>query len=202
MAWIFCKKQDDTPACPQVITRWKSNFHKNSDRQKVPSAIHYGENGKISWGYDIEVEVDAIEWFKLLLLEECDIPNKLKDSQHLKKARHQLRSLGKNATEVVTDYLRELWNHTIAAIKKVKGSSLVDGTPIEVILTIPAIWKSYAKELMTQAANRARILNERVCGKTILSFITEPEAAAIATLPELKDREDIEVGANPIVWAV
>ena len=53
-----------------------------------------------------------------------------------------------------------------------------------VIITVPAIWKDYARQGMEEAARKARILTTRPAGPTILAFAPEPEAAALATLCE------------------
>jgi len=57
---------------------------------------------------------------------------------------------------------------------------------------VPAIWKDYARQGMEEAATRAGILKHRPVGPTTLSFVPEPEAAALVTLWE--NRRDLKTG--------
>jgi hypothetical protein len=52
---------------------------------------------------------------------------------------------------------------------------------------------------MREAAKQAGILAKREAGETRLTFLAEPEAAALATLADMRDRCDIKVRANPRV---
>jgi molecular chaperone DnaK (HSP70) len=67
---------------------------------------------------------------------------------------------------------------------------------LEVVITLPAIWPHYAQARMRKAARDAGILDDHVAGPTTLRFISEPEAAAIATLQDMTDRPDIKVCAG------
>jgi hypothetical protein len=196
---VFCR-EDQQLGRPEVVTRWPSVLKRNSDRLKVPSKIHYEEGtGAITWGYNISNNVEPLQWFKLLLLEPNELQDDLHRSAHIKNARHMMVELNKNAVEVIGDYLGQLWKHTIEIIEKAKGRSLVNGTPIHVVLTVPAIWNDCARDRMRRAASLAGILDGRLVGKTTLSFISEPEAAVIATLPELGERGDLQTGDSFVV---
>ncbi|KAJ2981907.1 hypothetical protein NUW58_g6569 [Xylaria curta] len=199
VSWLLCKKNMPVRE-PEVVTHWLSALSKNNDRTKVPSKIHFDkETGEVKWGYNIPTDVEPIQWFKLLLLNEQDLPANLRHSSHIQAARTMAVNLGKTAVELVGDYLKVLWEHVITEIKDEKGASLVDGTKFHVILSVPAIWKDYARDRMHQAAERAGILEDRLPGKTSLDFISEPEAAALATLPDLDNRDDLAVGDNFVV---
>ncbi|KAI0858320.1 actin-like ATPase domain-containing protein [Xylaria cubensis] len=199
VSWLFFK--ENAPARePEVVTHWLSALSKNNDRNKVPSRIHYDEEtGEIKWGYNIPTDIQPIQWFKLLLLDEKDLPANLQDSSHIQAARNMMEKLGKTAVELVGDYLKVLWEHVISEIQDEKGTSLIRGTRYHVVLSVPAIWKDYARDRMSQAAERAGILEDRAAGKTTLGFISEPEAAALATLPELDNRDDLAVGDSFVV---
>lgn len=194
MAWLFYNGTT-APGSPQVVTRWLSTHARNSDRGKVPTKLHYDPHtGDITWGYNIP-EGEPIQWFKLLLLNDEDLPAHLRDSAHIQKARAILSELHKDATQVTADYLGCLWRHTLKAVEKDKGQSLIKAASIHVVLTVPAIYKDYGREKMQRAAELAGILDKRpLCDDTTLSFVTEPESAVIATLPELDYRKDLEVG--------
>ncbi|KAI0198444.1 hypothetical protein F4808DRAFT_451975 [Astrocystis sublimbata] len=184
VSWLFFKENAPVKD-PEVVTHWLSALSNNNDRTKVPSKIHYNEEtGEVQWGYNIPTDVQSIQWFKLLLLDSEDLPATLQNSTHIQAARDKLKNLGKTAVEVIGDYLKVLWKHIIAEIQDEKGRSMINGTPYHVILS---------------AAERAGILEDRIAGKTALDFISEPEAAALATLPELDNRDDLKVGDTFVV---
>ncbi|KAI1735230.1 hypothetical protein F4680DRAFT_453138 [Xylaria scruposa] len=199
VSWLFCKENMPVRE-PEVVAHWLSALSNNNDRSKVPSRIHYDkETGDIKWGYNIPTDIQPIQWFKLLLLELEDLPANLRDSSHIQTARDMMETLGKTAIELVGDYLKVLWNHTIADIRARKGANLVNGTRYHVVLSVPAIWKDYVRDRMRQAAQRAGIFEDRLAGKTSLDFISEPEAAALATLPDLDNSDDLAVGDSFVV---
>jgi molecular chaperone DnaK (HSP70) len=49
---------------------------------------------------------------------------------------------------------------------------------------------------MKQAAKTSGILDARSCGETKLRFISEPEAAALATIKDLSKRSTIKVNSQ------
>lgn len=151
------------------------------------------------WGFKITAEVETIEWFKLLLLNDKDLQSHLQDSAHLNDAKQLLDKIGKTAVQVVGEYLKVMWRHTLNQISNAKGQELINGMPIHVVLTVPAIWTDYARKRMREAAALAGIFEHRVAGQTILPFISEPEAAAVATIPELENRGDLQVGDSFVV---
>ncbi|KAI1128368.1 hypothetical protein F5Y10DRAFT_277509 [Nemania abortiva] len=201
VSWLICRP-GSPPGQPEVISLWQTspdNRRKNSDSQKVPSQLYFDENGNLSWGFKIPAGVETIEWFKLLLLNDEDLQNHLQGSWHLRDAKQSLERLGQSAVQVVGAYLKVLWDHTLEQICNAKGRDLINGMPFHVVLTVPAIWTDYARDRMRQAARLAGILRPRLAGNTTLSFVSEPEAAAIATMPELENRGDLDVGDSFVV---
>ncbi|KAI0430736.1 hypothetical protein F5Y09DRAFT_355703 [Xylaria sp. FL1042] len=201
VSWLICKT-GSTPGQPDIISQWPTsidNRRGNSDSQKVPTKVHYNPDGELSWGFRTPVNVETVEWFKLLLLNDEDLQTHLRGSQHLHDAQKMMSRLRKNAIQLTGDYLKALWDHALGQIINAKGQTLVDGMPINVILTVPAVWTDYARDRMREAATLAGILKDRGIEKTTLAFISEPEAAAIATVPELQNRGDLQVGDSFIV---
>ncbi|KAJ4219343.1 hypothetical protein NW759_007732 [Fusarium solani] len=92
------------------------------------------------------------------------------------------RDNGKTAIDLIADYLRAIWCHTLESIAKDRGDSVLEAYQFHVVITVPAIWKDYARQDMEKAAKKAGILDRRAAGKTILTFAPEPEAAALSTL--------------------
>lgn len=127
---------------------------------------------------------DPIRWFKLLLLKNEDLNDELRSSEFIHRGRKMLKENNKTATELIADYLRELWKYTIEQINKSRGESVVDALTFHVAITIPAIWKGYARQGMEAAAKQSGILESRAAGDTTLSFAPEPEATALSTLSE------------------
>jgi hypothetical protein len=164
----------------QVITSWPGT---GREEGKTPTELFY-ENGKTYWGYDIPDDADPVRWFKLLLLNDDDIAPELRTSEFLLRARKMLREEGKQPVDFIADFLRLLWNHTIEAINKARGEAVVDALQFHVVITVPAIWKGYARQSMEKAARQAGILKPRAAGPTTFSFAPEPEAAALFTLSE------------------
>ncbi|KAJ4329089.1 hypothetical protein N0V84_000448 [Fusarium piperis] len=68
------------------------------------------------------------------------------------------------------------------AIARDRGESVIEAYQFHVAITVPAIWKDYARQDLEKAVKNAGILDRRTAGKTILTFAPEPEAAALSTL--------------------
>jgi hypothetical protein len=164
----------------QLITGWPGT---GREEGKAPTELYY-EDDQVYWGYEIPTDADPVKWFKLLLLKDEDLAPELRTSDFLVRARKMLREEDKSPTDFIADYLRLLWNYTLEKIESDRGSSVVDALKFHVVLTVPAIWKPYARQGMEDAARQAGILKARPAGPTTLSFAPEPEAAALSTLCE------------------
>ncbi|KUJ09099.1 actin-like ATPase domain-containing protein [Mollisia scopiformis] len=160
-----------------VITTWPEQ----PDEAKAPTQLFY-EDGKIMWGFGIPIDADPVQWFKLLLIKDIDLDEETRSSEFLLRGRKMLRENNKTAIDLIADYLRLLWKYVLEMITKDCGSSVVDALPFHVVLTVPAIWKGYAREGMEKAARVAGILDGRLAGPTNLTFAPEPEAAALQSL--------------------
>ncbi|KAJ5782153.1 hypothetical protein N7457_003927 [Penicillium paradoxum] len=158
------------PECPQ-------------EEGKVPTELFY-EYGDKHWGYGIPGDADPIGWFKLLLLKDEDVPEHIRSSDFFLRAKRKVRDEGLTAQDMVADYLKLLWDHALEMILKSRGEHVVNNFRFHIVITVPAIWKGYARQSMQEAAEKAGLLVERDAGKTRLTFVPEPEAAALATLAE------------------
>ncbi|KAL4959262.1 Hsp70 family protein [Aspergillus stella-maris] len=163
-----------------LISAWPGT---GREEGKAPSELLYDE-GRTMWGYNIPGGADTVRGFKLLLLHDEDLTEDVKSSEFYLRARKMLRDMGKTVVGLIADYLRGLWKHTIETINKSLGDYVVDGLKFHVVITVPAIWKAYARQGMKDAAKSAGILKSRKAGETTLSFVPEPEAAALSTLCE------------------
>lgn len=165
-----------------LITSWPGT---GREEGKAPTEIFYEDN-RVMWGYTVPPDANPIQWFKLLLLREEDLTAELRESEFLLRSRKTLRETKKTATDVIADYLRALWLHILDTIHKARGKSVVEALTFHVVITVPAIWKDYARQSMTEAARKSGILDNRLAGPTTLAFAPEPEVAALASLYESK----------------
>lgn len=95
------------PTNINVISQWRGVKQLSTyERVKVPTKIMYGPTGEVLWGYEVPDDGDAIEWFKLLLVEELDLSEKLQDSNNTRIPRQKLMDLDKDVTIVVSDYCK------------------------------------------------------------------------------------------------
>lgn len=160
---------------------------------KVPSTIRYKENNTRDWGFEASTDDPAtLQWFKLLLVDDKDMTAGIQSCSYIQEAKAALKKAGKQPQEVVRDYLSEVWEYTLKIMHKNLPSDIIDSLPFRVVLTAPAIWtkegKAYAR--LEQAAEQAGIRKERNGLVTDLRIVSEPEAAAFATLSDArKDRE-------------
>ncbi|KAK1713751.1 uncharacterized protein BDZ83DRAFT_756722 [Colletotrichum acutatum] len=198
VGWAFSGQPNDI----EVITRWEAELNYTSDTAKTPTTILYQKpRGAVCWGSEITVEKshDAMKWFKLLLVDDAELPANLRTSSQIAEARKLVKDANREPVDVISSYLRRLWNHSIECISISAGEDLVKMCKFHVVITLPAIWPDYAKVRMSRAVENAGILEKRPVGKTVLSFISEPEAAALATLKDLAGRPNIKVGDHFIV---
>ncbi|KAL6868456.1 hypothetical protein J3F83DRAFT_714726 [Trichoderma novae-zelandiae] len=188
------------PEQVDIITSWKSLFNFNSDKEKVSTTISYTEQDQAPlWGYAAPIGESTLKWFKLCLLDGEDIPQYLRDSTHLQSAKSSLEKLGTHAVDAISDYLRELWKYSLSSIERAEGTCMMELSALRVIVTLPAIWPAYAQFRMKEAVEKAGILVPRGVFDTTLEFISEPEAAALASLKDMSDRADMEVGDHFVV---
>ncbi|CAI7646846.1 hypothetical protein N7533_009950 [Penicillium manginii] len=169
-----------------------------ADEGKVPTELDY-DNGTTSWGYDIHSDADPARWFKLLLLNNEDLQEDVKSSEFFLLAKEKVRMEGLRPIDLVADYLRLLWAHTMKMIEKSRGAQFLPALRFHIVISVPAIWKGYARQSMEEAAKMAGLLAPREIGKTRLSFVLEPEAAGMATLAEPEHCDLVQAGD---VWLI
>ncbi|KAL2685560.1 hypothetical protein Neosp_006660 [[Neocosmospora] mangrovei] len=196
VAWAYSREPDEI----ELVTSWDSELNRCSDVGKAPTQLYYGNHGDATqWGYSIPIDKDPLKWFKLLLLDDKDVPSEVANSAQLHEARRLRKELNKDPIEIIGCFLRQIWNHSIDSIRRSVGADLLRRSKFQVIITVPAIWPHYARQRMKQAAKMSGILQPRSGGETVLRFISEPEAAALATLKDLSKRSTVEAGDTIVV---
>ncbi|KAG0126370.1 hypothetical protein HOY82DRAFT_570205 [Tuber indicum] len=184
IAWAH----SSTPEKVNVVGKWVAGRSRTSG--KAPSEIAYTSSG-VKWGFGIPIKEPALAWFKLLL-DPTKYP--LANSTNSPLARtKQLIPQGKKPVDVVADYLSELYKHTIDHLEKTLGKSTVEVSPLDFILTVPAVWSDAAKNLTLQAAELAGFGR-----KKSIRLISEPEAAAVCCLKEMEPK-NLNVGDTFVV---
>ncbi|KAF2154314.1 hypothetical protein K461DRAFT_312251 [Myriangium duriaei CBS 260.36] len=146
----------------------------NNSFKKIPTKIAYCDSGSaqdVKWSYQLKPTDDCLQCFKLLLDPRQEFPSWV-DPEDLK---NQLKSLNKTAEDIVADYLRHMLDATKYALERRFGAYMAKNTPLDFILTVPAVWTDAAKEATKRAALAAGMSNN-------LQLISEPEAAAIWVL--------------------
>lgn len=112
-----------------------------------------------------------------ILLETTDTSKtwaKYRGTPQVKHTQKLIERLGKTAEDVVSDFLRAIWEFTKEQIRKREPAWNTDYS-LRVVLTVPAVWSDAAKHKTIQAAKKAGL----TCA---IERVSEPEAAALATL--------------------
>ncbi|EXV04309.1 Hsp70 family protein [Metarhizium robertsii] len=192
--------RDAEPDRIHFVSNWRSSNLNSFPKQKVPTSIYYGHSFEPpTWGYDVDSEEDALRWFKLLLLDDEHMPAHLKRSKYIRTAKELLKKENKHVIEVIADYLRLVWEHSLRAIEKTMGEAMVKLSTFKFVVTLPAIWPAYAQIRMHKAIAAAGLLDKRAAGETVLTFLPEPEAAALATLHKMHQRPDMKKNDDFVV---
>lgn len=143
----------------------------------------------VKWGFQFKPEEFRLRCIKLFLDRNQKLPHFV---SHPETAA-LLRKYNRTVKDAVTDYLTEIYKHTIDTLTKRYGESFMAITKIEFVLTVPAVWSDAAKNDTLQAAERAGMGSRHE-----LRLISEPEAAAVYTLKAIQPNH-LKVGDNFIV---
>jgi molecular chaperone DnaK (HSP70) len=102
---------------------------------------------------------------------------------------------GRNVDKLVTDFISALGDHLMYTLREKLGDGVVKGTPLEFVVTVPAIWSDLAKDKTKQACQKAASLEAT---KSPIHLVSEPEAAAIYALHGL-DPHGLKVNDTVVV---
>ena len=166
----------------RLINNWPDPGAQNASKEKVPSSISYQNGQPLKWGYNVGLNDESFRWIKLLLEENHKYATTV---EPVKNSNTLLRKIEKTAQEVVADYLKLLWEYTVEDIRKLHPD-YKNLFAFRVVLTVPAIWSPAAKDRTLQAARVAGIPGD-------IQLVTEPEAAALATLKQKAGENELRV---------
>lgn len=159
-----------------MITRWPNQKGgiNNKTADCVPTVLLYSPDGKtlVSWGSQVPEDKPCLKHFKLGLSDICEQESKLLSYLKIQYPDEMEKPLDheQKPEKLVTDFLQKLHAHIISCIETAVGKAAVKTTPIEYVLTVPAIWGDKAKEKTRLCARNAGF------GENI-HMISEPEAA-------------------------
>jgi molecular chaperone DnaK (HSP70) len=178
----------------EIISQWSSRNIGAADSEKVPSDIAYDQDGKPEkWGFGLSSNDSPLRWAKLLLTR-CSLENMTSTNERVLDAtRMMLKEMEITPVDAIADYLRFLWKHIMERLRVRLTQAVLDNMIFKIVLTVPAIWDHRAQENMRLAAKRAGLLRDRPCGRTELTLVAEPAAAALATYI------DAGLRSNPLV---
>lgn len=160
---------NEWPKCPGTVWKAPSKIAYASETNPVPG---------VQWGYAVPPGAECYTWTKLLLDKEA-LPMDDPNLGAVFGSGMLVLPPGKEAEVVCEDYLRGMYKHLVDVLVKRYGSGLVQVTPIECWITVPALWSDKATELTRQAAVRAGFASRP---RDSVNIVREPEAAALTVL--------------------
>ncbi|KAK4242088.1 hypothetical protein C8A03DRAFT_11671 [Achaetomium macrosporum] len=184
-----------TPDDIEIIKTWPGGNGITSD--KVPTEISYdlpagaapGTAPTVKWGFQFKPEESRLRCIKLFLDRSQKLPFYVSPLE----TAAQLKRYNKTVVDAVSDYLTQIYKHTMDTLRRRYGESFMASTRVDFVLTCPAVWSDAAKNTTLQAAERAGM-----GAQSQIQMISEPEAAAVYTLKAIQPNH-LKVGDNFIV---
>ncbi|KAI9888220.1 MAG: hypothetical protein M1814_000956 [Vezdaea aestivalis] len=161
----------------------------SSDEDASQSSGPVYKDATIKWGFQFKPEESRLRCIKLFLDRNQQLPHFVSPIE----TASQLRIYERNVMDAVSDYLTQLYKHTMDFLTRRYGESFMSITKVEFVLTVPAVWSDAAKNATLQAAEKAGMGNRHE-----LRLISEPEAAAVYTLKAIQPNH-LKVGDNFVV---
>lgn len=191
VATVYTSMPDDV----EIIKSWPGGNGITSD--KVPTEIAYelpadappGTAPTAKWGFQFHPDELRLRCIKLFLDRSQKLPFYVSPLE----TAAQLKRFNKTVVDAVSDYLTQIYAHTMDTLTRRYGESFMASTKVEFVLTCPAVWSDAAKNTTLQAAERAGM-----GARSQIQMISEPEAAAVYTLKAIQPNH-LKVGDNFIV---
>lgn len=143
----------------------------------------------IKWGFQFKPEETRLRCIKLFLDRNQKLPHFVSPLE----TAAQLRRFEKTVMEAVSDYLAQIYKHTMETLTRRYGETFMSLTKVQFVLTVPAVWSDSAKDATLKAAEKAGMGKRHE-----LQLISEPEAAAVYTLKAIQPNH-LQIGDNFIV---
>lgn len=189
-----------TPDDVEIIKTWPGGNGITSDKVPTEIAYDYPPNAAgsapgpdvsptVKWGFQFRPEESRLRCIKLFLDRSQKLPFYVSPLE----TAAQLKRFNKNVVDAVSDYLTQIYTHTMDTLTRRYGESFMASTKVDFVLTCPAVWSDAAKNTTLQAAERAGMGS-----RSDIQMISEPEAAAVYTLKAIQPNQ-LNVGDNFIV---
>lgn len=156
----------------------------NRDYHKIPTLISRDPKGRERCGFEADKQKSR-RWFKMALGP---------DPRHAKLLTEVGDDVGgassriKEAEDLTTAYLRNIWSYTQDHIQRHIGRRWKEVYSTNVVVGVPAIWEQSTKKKVSRLAEEAGLPED-------ISIVSEPEAAALAVFRDREDfRDSFEVG--------
>ena len=156
---------------------------------ELPTDAPAGTAPTVRWGFQFKPEESRLRCIKLFLDRSQKLPFYVSPLE----TAAQLKRFNKTVVDAVSDYLTQIYKHTMDTLTRRYGESFMASTSVEFVLTCPAVWSDAAKNTTLQAAERAGM-----GAKSQIQMISEPEAAAVYTLKVIQPNP-LNIGDNFIV---
>ncbi|CAG9937945.1 unnamed protein product [Clonostachys rosea f. rosea IK726] len=154
----------------------------------------------VSWARDAKPDsLNMVSSFDGPIWTNDHLPDHFRHAPNLIEAQAQMKEMNNSPVDVIADYLRLLWAHSLAQITRAVTTIVMGKVRLKVVVTMPAIWPLYAHLRMKEAVTMAGILDPRPAGETLLSFMSEPEAAALAALADVDGQITIDEQSTFVV---
>lgn len=160
---------------------------KNGSTSSLESSAIPAQTTK--WGFQFKPEEARLRCIKLFLDKNQKLPHFVSPLE----TAAQLRKYDKTVMEAVSDYLAQIYKHTMETLIRRYGETFMSLTKVQFILTVPAVWSDSAKDGTLKAAEKAGMGKRHE-----LQLISEPEAAAVYTLKAIQPNH-LQIGDNFIV---
>ncbi|KAL9606121.1 MAG: hypothetical protein Q9179_000691 [Wetmoreana sp. 5 TL-2023] len=185
LAWAQTRK----PEIQSPVIQWPdatSGGLEGATSDKVPTELQYDSQG-YKWGFQIGDFGQRHQFFKLGL-----DPSQSRNTSDLARQYPDLHAAPPayvhGPEELVKDYMTALRSHAECILRHKLPQSALNSTPVEFVVTVPAVWSDGAQAATRRCAERAGMgVGAR------LHMISEPEAAAMYALDAM-DPHNIEVG--------
>ncbi|KAI1324220.1 hypothetical protein F5Y16DRAFT_412140 [Xylariaceae sp. FL0255] len=167
VTWVHARE----PEKLHLVNNWPNIETRSAD--KVATKLQYNDTGFV-WGQTaVQSGGPSHSWFKLALE-----PERFRDAADTLGEALQFDNLDK----LITDYLTGVFQHVIPELEHRLGRVLFDDSRFHIVVTVPAIWSDAAKQRTLRAVQAVPVFPAPFTA----SLFSEPEAAAIAALHDIK----------------
>ncbi|MCJ1230796.1 hypothetical protein MMC12_007470 [Toensbergia leucococca] len=185
LAWAQTRK----PEMQMTIIQWPdatSGGLEGITSDKVPTELQY-DGSDYKWGYQIDDLGPRHQWFKLGL-DPLQCHGNLALATLFPDPLASPPAYDLSSETLVTDYLTALRRHAEQILRYKLPQGAFQSTPLEFVITVPAVWSDAAQAKTRACAERAGMGSGQA-----LHIITEPEAAAMYAL-DVMDPHNLKVG--------